>query len=202
MRGVGVKLDVKPLSVMNFDIFSNVLEFCRPRERRIISTVSLDGNSSYKSSAERLSLREMSSLVRERKKMWELPVIRSRHDQCLPGVAKGREHQFTEYAFYQCKNMLNAKGLLNSYGELTELDEDVVFCDDEHLQIMMVLSSVAFEVVQTYSPRDVYGALSYVDSANEDFESLFFGGCDIVDVVMGIVTEIGIPMSLGHFANC
>ena len=197
MRGVGVKLDVKPLSVMNFDIFSNVLVFCRPRERRIISTVSLDGNSSYKNSAERLSLREMSSLVRERREMWELPVICSKHDQCLPGVVKGRERQFAEYAFYQNRAMLNTKGLLNSYGELTEIDEDVIFHDDEHLRRMMVLHMVAFEVV--LSPRDVYETLSYID---DDIESLFSGGRNIVDVGMDVVYETGIPLSLGLFAAC
>ena len=55
---------------MNVDTFSSILEFCRPRERRVISTVSVDGNSSYKKNAERLSLHEMSALVRARRELW------------------------------------------------------------------------------------------------------------------------------------
>ena len=151
--------DVKPLMVMNVDIFSNVLEFCRPRERRVISTVSVDGNSIYKKNAERLSLHEMSALVRTRRGLWSLPVMDSKTvtwDQCLPGIAKGRTKQFIKYLMYQCRNMLKKKEEVSP--DIDWYDDDEVW-DDEHFARIMTLHGIT----------EIMLAMDDVSQVNFDF---------------------------------
>jgi len=94
------------------DCLENVFEFCKAKERRELSRVRKETNYVYSNISEKISLRYLTILVTERKKLWYFPKINSdsiKWVDCFPKIVVNRASQVNDYIDHIMKSSLRNK---------------------------------------------------------------------------------------------
>ena len=94
------------------DCLENVFEFCKAKERRELSRVRKETNYVYFNISEKISLRYLTILITERKKIWSFPKINSysiKWVDCFPKIIVNRTSQASDYIDHIMKSSLRNK---------------------------------------------------------------------------------------------
>ena len=162
------------------DCYKEIFAFCKPRERRLLSSTSRVGKDSYKNISEDISLGALTKIVRMRKDLWKIPTLKTRDalwKDCLPKILKHRAKQTLEYLVYQCENLIKLRNMRDE-----DVDAVDIIYEDDFIERIMTLHGLTCAMVLGENACSVLSEVSSVSCEGEVDEFIDNGGGTVVEI--------------------